>query len=112
MASEQELLVAIQEMIQRIEEPKMAKKFANYSKSLLMKFQDIGLDIAIKFNDGKGIATKGTITNPTMKVTTDSKTLIDILSGNLSAMRAFMSGKIKAEGPTGDLMKLQHLLKN
>lgn len=109
--SEEELLVAIRKMIKRAEEPKIAKRFAEYSKSLQMAFQDIDLDIIVLFEDGIGTVEKGTIENPAMRITTDSKTILDILSGNLSAMRAFMSGKIKAKGPTRDLMKLQHLLK-
>ena len=109
--SEEELLATVRKMIKRAEEPKLAKKFAGYSKSLLMSFQDSGLDIIVLFEDGIGAVEKGTIENPTMRVTTDSKTILDILNGSLSAMRAFMSGKIKAKGPTRDLMKLQHLLK-
>ena len=109
--SEENLLVAIRKMIKRTEDPKMNKKFTDYSKSLLMSFQDIDLDITVVFEDGVGTVEKGTIKDPTMKVTTDSKTILDILNGNLSAMRAFMSGRIKADGPARDLMKLQHLLK-
>jgi putative sterol carrier protein len=46
-----------------------------------------------------------------MTIKTDSKTIIDIIDGDLSAMRAVLSGKIKTEGSAKDLMKLQHLLK-
>ena len=111
MVSEEDLLAAIRKMIKHTEDPKMVKKFTDFSKSLLMSFQDIGLNLTVLFKDGIGTVEKGTIENPTMKVTTDSKTILDILNGNLSAMRAFMSGKIKADGPARDLMKLQHLLK-
>lgn len=109
--SEEELLVAIRKMIKRTEEPKMIKKFEGYSKSLLMTFQDIGLEVAVRFENGIGTAELGTIKDPAMRVTTDSRTILDILRGEISAMRAFMSGKIKADGPARDLMKLQHLLK-
>lgn len=111
MASEEELLLAIRKMIRHAEDPKMAKKFVNYTKSLLMSFHDLKLDITVLFEDGIGTVERRTIENPTMRVTTDSKTIIDILNGNLSAMRAFMSGRVKADGPAKDLMKLQHLLK-
>ena len=110
--SEDELLAAIRKMIKRAEEPKLAKKFADYSKSLMMSFEDTGLDITVIFENGIGMVERGSIENPVMKVITDSKTILDILNGDLSAMRAFMSGKIKADGPARDLMKLQHLLKS
>lgn len=111
MVTQDELLTAIQKMIKRAEEPKMLKRFESFSKTLLMSFADLGTSICITFTNGKGIVESGTIENPNMVIKTDSKTIVEILSGNLSAMRAFMSGKIKADGPARDLMKLQHLLK-
>jgi putative sterol carrier protein len=111
LVTQDELLTAIQNMIKRAEDPKMLKRFENFSRTLLMSFGDLGTDISVIFANGKGIVESKTIENPNMVIKTDSKTIIDILSGNLSAMRAFMSGKIKADGPAKDLMKLQHLLK-
>jgi putative sterol carrier protein len=111
VVTDDEILLAIQKMINRAEDPKMQKHFVNYNKSLLMSFDDIGKDIAIIFENGKGTAEMRKIENPSMTIITDSKTILDILDGNLSAMRAVLSGKIKADGPARDLMKLQHLLK-
>ncbi|TFH11508.1 MAG: hypothetical protein E4H14_00740, partial [Candidatus Thorarchaeota archaeon] len=96
LTSEDEILEAIQKMVKKAEEPKMEKRFSNYSKTLLMSFEDIGIDLTVLFVDGKGTVEKGRISDPNMTVKTDSKTILDILSGNLSAMRAVMSGKIKA----------------
>ncbi|MGY5860363.1 MAG: SCP2 sterol-binding domain-containing protein [Candidatus Thorarchaeota archaeon] len=99
-------------MVKKAEEPKMQKRFSNYSKTLLMSFEDLGIFLTISFVDGIGTVEKGEVAEPNMTVRTDSRTILDILGGNLSAMRAFMSGKIKADGPARDLMKLQHLLKS
>jgi putative sterol carrier protein len=112
LTSEDDILEAIQNMVKKAEEPNMQKRFSNYSKTLRMSFEDLGIDLTILFVDGKGTVEKGGVSEPDMTVKTDSKTILDILSGNLSAMRAFMSGKIKADGPARDLMKLQHLLKS
>jgi putative sterol carrier protein len=111
VVTDDEILLAIQKMISRAEDPRMQKHFANYNKSLLMSFDDIGKDIAIIFENGKGTVEMGKIESPNMTIKTDSKTIIDIIDGNLSAMRAVLSGKIKTEGSAKDLMKLQHLLK-
>jgi len=111
VVTDDEILLTLQKMIDRAEDPKIQKHFVNYSKSLLMSFDDLGKDVAIIFENGKGTVEMRTIEEPNMTIKTDSKTIIDILAGNLSAMRAFMSGKIKAEGPAKDLMKLQRLLK-
>jgi putative sterol carrier protein len=106
-----ELLAAIKDMIKKAEDPKIKKHFENFSKTLLMSFVDLDTDVSISFSNGRGIVESGTIDNPNLLIRTDSRTIIDIFNGNLSAVRAFMSGKIKADGPTRDLMKLQHLLK-
>ncbi|RDE16178.1 MAG: hypothetical protein C4K48_01980 [Candidatus Thorarchaeota archaeon] len=111
MVTQEELLTAIRNMIAKAEEPKMQKRFANFNRSLLMTFGDLGMDIAVVFVEGKGTVERGVIESPDMAIKTDSTTIIDILDGSLSAMRAFMSGRIKADGPARDLMKLQHLLK-
>ncbi len=112
MVTQDELLAAIQSMIGKAEVPKMQKHFANFNRSLLMTFEDLGMDISVVFVEGKGTVERGAIESPGMTIRTDSRTIIDILNGSLSAMRAFMSGKIKADGPARDLMKLQHLLKS
>ena len=111
MTSEEDLLDAIRGMVKKAEDPKLQKRFTNYTKTLLMSFDDLGLEVIVAFTDGIGSVEKGSIPDPNMTVKTDSRTIIDILNGNQSAMRAFVSGKIKAEGPPRDLMKLQHLLK-
>lgn len=111
MATQDELLEAIRRMVKKAEDPKMQKRFENFNKTLLMSFGDLGTDISVTFIDGKGTVESKTLESPHMVIKTDSKTIIDILTGNLSAMRAFMSGRIKADGPAKDLMKLQHLLK-
>ncbi len=112
MVTDDEILSTIQKMISRAEEPKMQKHFVSFNKSLLMLFDDLEKNIAIIFENGKGTVELGTIEEPNMTIKTDSRTIIDIIEGNLSAMRAFMSGKIKADGAAKDLIKLQRLLKS
>ena len=112
MVTQEELLTSIQNMIDKAGDPKMQKRFVNFNRRLLMKFEDMGMDISVVFVEGKGTVERGAIESPDMTIKTDSKTITDILNGSLSAMRAFMSGKIKADGPARDLMKLQHLLKS
>jgi putative sterol carrier protein len=98
-------------MVKKAEDPKQQARFKRYTRTLLMRFSDLGIEFAIDFNDGKASVTEGGLEKPDMTVTSDSQTIIGILNGELSAMRAFMSGRIKADGAARDLMKLQHLLK-
>lgn len=106
-----EILAAIENMVRKAEDPKQQARFKGYSRTLLMRFSDLDVDFVVRFDDGRPSMQQGSTETPDMTVTTDSQTLIGILRGDLSAMRAFMSGKIKADGAARDLMKLQHLLK-
>lgn len=106
-----EIIEAIQKMVIKIEEPKNQKRFQNFNKIMVMTFKDIDLDVILTFKDGKATVSDGTHDSPDMKIITDTTTILGILDGSQSAMRSFMGGKIKADGPARDLMKLQHLLK-
>ncbi len=98
-------------MVNKIEDPKNQKRFQNYNRTMLMTYKDIDLDILLVFKDGMATVTEGTHDTPDMKIVTDTKTILGILDGSVSAMRSFMGGRIKADGPARDLMKLQQLLK-
>jgi putative sterol carrier protein len=98
-------------MVKKAEDPRQQARFKSFTRTLLMRFSDLGLEFAINFNDGKATVSEGGLDKPDMTVTSDSQTIIGILNGELSAMRAFMGGRIKADGAARDLMKLQHLLK-
>lgn len=114
MATKDEVIAAVQSMVAKIEDPdnpKLQKRFSEFNRTMLMHYKDLNLDVSIEFRSGTTKVTEGRLQNPDMTVTTDSKTILSILDGSTSAMRAFMTGKIKADGPIRDLMKIQHLLK-
>jgi putative sterol carrier protein len=111
MVTKEELLESLQYMVSRVENPDLVKHFQSFDRTMLMSFKDLGLDITIVFDNGTATVTESTSTNPDLVVVTDSETITGILGGSTSAMRAFMSGKIKVEGPTKDLLKIQRLLK-
>jgi putative sterol carrier protein len=111
MTSTDEVKDAIQRMVEKIKDPKMQKRFTDFNRTLLMIYTDLGLTLSVIFDNGNALVTEGSSDTSDMKVTTDSTTILGILDGSISAMKAFMTGKIKADGSTRDLMKLQHLLK-
>src|SRR5271157_2825911 len=49
---------------------------------------------------------KGTISNPKLTLTADAQDCLDIFSGKLDGMKAFMQGKLKVSGNFGLAMKL------
>ena len=111
MVSKEEVITALQKIPSKLEGPKMQKKFNNYDRILQLVFTDLEFDVIIEFDSLKATIREGSVEEPDLKVTTEGKTIVSILDGSLSAMRAFMTGKIKAKGSTRDLLKLQHLLK-
>lgn len=111
MVSKEEVITALQKIPSKLEDPKMQKKFTNYDRILQLVFTDIEFDVVMEFDSLKATIREGRVEEPDLKVTTEGKTIVSILDGSLSAMRAFMTGKIKAKGSTRDLLKLQHLLK-
>ncbi|MHA1909485.1 MAG: SCP2 sterol-binding domain-containing protein [Candidatus Thorarchaeota archaeon] len=112
MASREEIIDAVQRMVAKVEDPKLQKRFRNFDRIMLMTYTDLELDVTIEFKDGKATVSEGTHDSPDMTITTDTATILGILDGSKSAMRSFMGGKIKAEGPARDMMKLQSLLKS
>ena len=111
MASKEEVITALQKIPSKLEEPKMQKKFKNFDRTLQLVFTDLEFDVIIEFDSLKATIREGSVEEPNLKVITEGKIIVSILDGSLSAMRAFMTGKIKAKGSTRDLLKLQHLLK-
>ena len=111
MATKEDVIDAMRKMVARIANPKMEKHFREFNRLMHMTYSDLSLDISILFEAGEAKVTEGVPEDPDMTVVTDSTTILGILAGSVSAMRAFMGGKIKAEGSTRDLLKLQRLLK-
>ncbi len=80
-----------------------------------------GLDAVVQFDltgdnggywyvtvaDGKCEVDEGSTDAPTATVTMDGDDYADMVSGKLSAVSAFMSGKVKVEGDLTAVMKLQ-----
>ena len=84
-----------------------------------------GVDAVIQFNlsgddGGEWFVTikEGTLKidagkdeNPRLTITADAQDMLEIFTGNLNAMAAFASGKLKVSGDLGLSMKLMNFLK-
>ena len=60
----------------------------------------------ITIKDGACTAEQGMAENPSMTLTADGQDYIDIVTGKLDAMKAFMGGKLKLAGDLNFAMKL------
>jgi len=60
----------------------------------------------ITIKDGKCTAEEGIAENPNMSLTADGQDYIDVVTGKLDPMKAFMGGKLKLAGDLNFAMKL------
>ncbi len=68
-------------------------------------------DWAVTIQDQKCTVEKTPAANPRLTLTANTKDCMDILSGKLDGMRAFMQGKLKLTGDTALAMKLVNFFK-
>ena len=64
----------------------------------------------LKMANGKAESGAGRIENPSMTLKATADDWIAVVKGDLNAMQAFMSGRLKIQGDMGLAMKLQMLL--
>jgi putative sterol carrier protein len=65
----------------------------------------------VQIKDGKASLTTGKVEKPTATLKLAAKDWIDISTGKLDPMTAFMMGKIKIEGDMGLMMRFQGFFK-
>jgi putative sterol carrier protein len=58
--------------------------------------------------DGKCEVKPGKVDVPKATLSTDSATFVGVQTGTVNPMQAFMTGKIKASGNIGELMKMNN----
>ncbi|MHA2146420.1 MAG: SCP2 sterol-binding domain-containing protein [Candidatus Thorarchaeota archaeon] len=99
-------------MVGKIELPKNRKKFAKFNRTLQLEFtDDESMNCYIVFKAGSASITDGVLQDAELKISTTTEIIMAVIDGSQSPTRAFVSGKIKAQGPMNDLVKLQALMK-
>ncbi|MBC7105337.1 MAG: SCP2 sterol-binding domain-containing protein [Firmicutes bacterium] len=68
-----------------------------------------GGNYVLRFQDGAGTIEEGTAEDPNVTITMDAADFVDMISGNLNAMVAFMGGKLRLQGDMALAMKLQSI---
>ena len=70
---------------------------------------DDGGQWAVKVADGACKVVEGEVDSPTATIKMDANDYVDMTSGKLNPMMAFMSGKVKVDGDLNSVMKFQQL---
>lgn len=107
----EELISALREMVGQLEKPPLKEKFRDFNQDVQFRFPDMDFSCIVKFRSGEATVEERSVSSPNIDITADSKTMSSILSGEKDPTSAYMSGKLKAEGPMKDLLKLQTIMK-
>ncbi|MGE5590300.1 MAG: SCP2 sterol-binding domain-containing protein [Bacillota bacterium] len=105
MADVQEVLKGIEQRL--AERPEKLAAQGTYQLDLT---GDGGGTFAMIIGGGRGEIKSGPAENPGVVVTMTAQDFVDLATGKLNAMSAFMGGRLKIKGDMGLALKLQTLL--
>jgi putative sterol carrier protein len=72
---------------------------------------DQGGDWGVAIKNKQLSVTPGVVQNPKLSITANSQDILNMFSGKLNPMQAYMQGKVQAKGDLGLAMKLAELFK-
>ena len=111
MATQQELHEAVKQWTVKLDDPVIKEKFAGFDKTLQLNFTDQPFNIRLIFAQQACTLEDGPVDNPDIVKTAATDTIMGITQKKIKPMTAFMTGKIKAKGNMGDMLKVQLLMK-
>jgi len=86
------------------------EKAAGVNMSVAFKLSgDDGGEWGVKVADGTCEVVEGGMDSPTATISMDAGDYVDMTTGKLNPMMAFMSGKVKVDGDLNSVMKFQQL---
>jgi len=106
MATAEEIKGIFPEMVNRLDSGKASGIDATIQFDLS---GDNGGLYWVKIADGNGESGEGAVENPTMTLKAAADDWFAVSTGQMNAMQAFMSGKIKIQGDMSIAMKMQSL---
>lgn len=111
MSTKEQVFESLDEIRKRFDNPTVKEKFKGFKREIQFKFPDLNVGYVLSV-DEDAVATlkEGTVEKPNVVVEMDSATFLGIRNKTISAIQAYMSGKLKVKGAMPDLLKLQKLL--
>jgi putative sterol carrier protein len=103
---------SIQEWVDKIPQAFVPEKAAGVDADIQLHLSgDEGGDWFISIHNQQVQASKGVIPSPKLTVNGDAQDVLNVLTGKLDPMRAFMQGKFRVTGDMGLAMKLMSMFK-
>lgn len=95
----------------RFAQPEMRATFRGFTKTMQFTFPDLRRDFTLSISeDGSATLAEKTVSQPDVKVVTNSNILAGILDRTVNPMQAYITRKLKITGQMEDLLRLQKLL--
>jgi hypothetical protein len=104
------ILVHLQSLSSRFDDPKIQRRFKEYNKTLQFIFPDIDLKMFIRIGNAEILEVGEGEVEAELQVIMDSAVFFGIIEKTESPMAAYSAGKLKTKGEVPDLLKLQKLL--
>lgn len=105
-----DILPYLQRIQGRFSEPSLQASFQDFTKTLLFDFPDTKQTYVLSVVNGNATIEEKSISNPDIKVTSNTDVLAGIMDKKVNPITAYMTRKIKAQGAQEDLMRLQKLM--
>jgi len=107
MATIEEIKNALNNWAEMLENPEIADEFEGYNKTMQFVFPDINLNLQLVFKEKTAKVVEGFNDKAEMSLKVNSDLFMDISTGDIDPMEAFMNGKLKPKGNLADLEKLE-----
>ncbi len=104
--------LSIQSLMERMQKAFIPEKAAGYNVTVQVDLQgEAGGNWVVTINNQQCTVTQGTVANPTLKMSGDAQTVMDVFSGKQDGLRAYMQGKLRVSGDMSLAMRLTSLFK-
>jgi len=102
---------ALQQIINRYNEPNVSKSFKNWQNTLMMTFPDLKKSFRFRIENDQGITLEeGYEENAAVQVNLDSDLFKKMMTKQINPIKAYSSGGLEVKGKMKDLLKLRKLM--
>jgi putative sterol carrier protein len=104
--------LSIHSLMEQMQKAFIPEKSSGYDVTVQVELQgDGGGNWVVAISNQKCTVTQGTIANPTLKMSGSAQTVMDVFTGKLDGVRAYMQGKLRVSGDMSLAMRLTSFFK-
>ena len=107
MATKEEIQNALNNWINKLDDPEVAEEFEGYNKILQLVFPDINYKMKMIFKEKTARLEEGFDEKAEMGLEANSDLFVGIATGDIDPMEAFMEGEIIIRGDMNAIQRLE-----